>query len=219
MIRAAMGALVPARDSLEGGFGSRQKFPDTPLLLAELRWMERTPSASAERSHLALTLDRMRRGGIHDHLSGTFHRYAVDHAWHVPHFEKTLYDNAQLAALYLEAARALPDPALERVGREVLDDLVVSWQRPDGGMIVGFDADNPAGEGAYYTFTPTELDSALGPSDARLVGGLFGVTAAGERGLQGRSVLHRRDEEAAARDLGVTRTALDEAWERRGPSS
>ncbi len=122
----------------------------------------------------------MRRGGIHDPLAGTFHRYATDRVWHVPHFEKTLYDNAQLAALYLEASRVLSDPALENVGRAVLDDLLGAWQRPDGGLIVGFDADDPVGEGAYYTFTPAELTQALGPADARLVGALFGVTAAGD---------------------------------------
>src|SRR5262249_34886541 len=145
-IRAAMDALAPARDRIEGGFGSRQKFPNAPLLLAELRWTERMQGADDVRAHLVLTLDRMRRGGVRDHVAGTFHRYAVDHAWHVPHFEKTLYDNAQLAALYLEASRALAEPSLERVGRAVLDDLVASWQRPDGGLVVGFDADDPGGE-------------------------------------------------------------------------
>ncbi len=159
----------------------------------------------------------MRRGGIRDHLEGTFHRYATDRSWRVPHFEKTLYDNAQLAALYLEASRSLADPLLEKVGRAILDDLVAAWQRPDGGLIVGFDADDPVGEGAYYTFTPAELSQALGPADARLVGALFGVTAAGERALGGRSVLHRRDEATVARELDVPPAALDEAWARALP--
>jgi uncharacterized protein YyaL (SSP411 family) len=217
LLRASMVALGPGRDAAFGGFGSRQKFPDTPLLLAELRWVERIPAAIEVRDHLALTLDRMRRGGIHDHLAGTFHRYAVDRAWHVPHFEKTLYDNAQLAALYLEASRALADPSLESVGRAVLDDLLASFQRSDGGLIVGFDADDPAGEGVYYTFTPAELGATLGARDARLVGALFGVTAAGERSLGGRSVLHRRDEDPIARELDVKRAALDAAWDRARP--
>jgi hypothetical protein len=217
VLRAAMTALGPARDPAFGGFGQRQKFPDTPLLLAELRWVERTAAAAEVRAHLGLTLDRMRRGGVRDHLSGTFHRYAVDRAWLVPHFEKTLYDNAQLAALYLEAGRALGDPELTATGRAVLDDLVASWQRSDGGIIVGFDADDPGGEGAYYTFTPAELSKALGPEDARIVGALYGVTAAGERTLGGRSVLHRRDEAEVARDLGVDRAVLDQAWGRALP--
>jgi uncharacterized protein YyaL (SSP411 family) len=160
VLRAAMVTLSRARDMDEGGFGSRQKFPNTPLLLAELRWVERTEGASDVRDHLVRTLDRMRRGGVRDQLGGTFHRYAVDREWHVPHFEKTLYDNAQLASLYLEATRVLADPALERVAREVLDDLVASWQRPDGGLIVGFDADDPGGEGAYYTWSAASSTSA-----------------------------------------------------------
>jgi uncharacterized protein YyaL (SSP411 family) len=195
LLRSAMAALARARDTAEGGFGSRQKFPNTPLLVAELRWVERTPATDV-RDHLTLTLDRMRRGGVRDQLGGTFHRYAVDREWHVPHFEKTLYDNAQLASLYLEASRVLGDPALERVAREVLDDLVASWQRPDGGLIVGFDADDQGGEGAYYTWTPAELQQALGPADANTIGALFGVTGAGERALEGRSVLHRKREDA-----------------------
>jgi uncharacterized protein YyaL (SSP411 family) len=217
VLRVAMLALARARDPVEGGFGSRQKFPNTPLLLAELRWVERT-SAPEVRAHLVLTLDRMRRGGVRDQLSGSFHRYAVDEAWHVPHFEKTLYDNAQLAALYLEASRALADPSLEGVGREVLDDLIASWQGADGGLIVGFDADDALGEGRYYTFTTADFDEALGPADARLVGALFGVTPAGERSLGGRSVLHRRDEARVARELDLKSVAeLDAAWARARP--
>jgi uncharacterized protein YyaL (SSP411 family) len=217
VIRGAMASLAGARDPVEGGFGTRQKFPNTPLLLAELRWVERVPSAAEEHEHLALTLDHLRRGGVRDHLAGTFHRYATDRAWHVPHFEKTLYDNAQLAGLFLEASRVLSTPAFLDVGRAVLDDLVASWQRPDGGLVVGFDADDPGGEGAYYTFTPAELARALGAGDARIVGALFGVGPTGERALGGRSVLHRREEGSVARDLGVPRREVDEAWARALP--
>jgi hypothetical protein len=220
LLRDAMAALGPARDPVEGGFGKRQKFPNAPLLLAELRFVERTGDAATQ-GHLTLTLDRALRGGIHDHLSGTFHRYAVDRAWHVPHFEKTLYDNAQLAALYLEASRALGEgdraAAYERAGRAVLDDLIASWQRPDGGFVVGFDADDPAGEGAYYTFTPAELRRALGDDDARIVGALFGVKDAGERLLGGRSVLHRREDAEVGKEVGVEAGALAEAWARARP--
>ena len=217
LLDVAMANLEHARDPVEGGFGTGQKFPNSPLLLAELRWAARTPADASARAHVALTLDRLRRGGIHDPLAGTFHRYATDRAWRVPHFEKTLYDNAQLAALYLEASRTLGDPLLEKVGRATLDDLIAAWQRPDGGLIVGFDADDPVGEGAYYTFTPAELTQALGAADARLVGALFGVTAAGERALGGRSVLHRRDEALVAKELQVSPQALEEAWGRAQP--
>jgi uncharacterized protein len=202
LLQGAFARIERARDATEGGFGTSRKFPNTPLLLAELRFFERTRDAAA-RAHIELTLEHAMRGGIRDPLAGTFHRYATDRAWHVPHFEKTLYDNAQLAGLYLEAARALGREDFEQVGRAVLDDLVAAWQRPDGGLWVGFDADDPRGEGVYYTFTPAELTEALGPEDARVVAALFGVTEAGEPSLDGRSVLHRREDAAVATSLGL----------------
>jgi hypothetical protein len=222
LLRTAMVVLGPERDTSEGGFGRRQKFPNAPLLLAELRFVERAgdaPDATelAVKQHLALTLDRLARGGVRDHLAGSFHRYAVDRAWRVPHFEKTLYDNAQLAALYVEASRALGDRSLETIARGVLDDLIARWQRPDGGFIVGFDADDAGGEGAYYTFTPAELERALGAADARLVGALFGVDAKGEPLLGGRSVLHRRDVTVVAREVGKTPAEIEAAWGRAQP--
>jgi uncharacterized protein len=202
LLREAMERLAQSRDDEQGGFGGRQKFPNAPLLLAELRFARRTGDARA-REHLVLTLEKMARGGIRDPLAGSFHRYTVDRTWHVPHFEKTLYDNAQLAALYVEAGLWLGRADLVAVGRGVLDDLLRAWQRPDGGLVVGFDADDAGGEGAFYTWTPAELGQALGGAmrgesaeAARLAarfGEAFGVTAAGERSLGGRSVLHRQE--------------------------
>ncbi|MEO7327576.1 MAG: thioredoxin domain-containing protein [Minicystis sp.] len=190
---AALTALEGARDPQEGGFGTRRKFPNTPLLLAELRLSTRKAGGAAARAHVAFTLEKMMRGGIRDQLAGSFHRYATDRRWHVPHFEKTLYDNAQLAALYLEAGRTLARPDFVQVGRAVLDDLLAGWQRPDGGLIVGFDADDAGGEGAFSTFTPAELRAALGDEDAKIIAALYDVTDGGEPSLGGRSVLHRRE--------------------------
>lgn len=216
LLQSAFSRLDRARDATEGGFGTSRKFPNTPLLLAELRFFERTADA-ATRAHLLLTLEHAMRGGIRDPLAGTFHRYATDRAWHVPHFEKTLYDNAALAGLYLEAARALGRDDFEQVGRAVLDDLVASWQRPDGGLWVGFDADDPRGEGAYYTFTPAELTEALGPADARVIKAFFGVTEAGEASLGKRSVLHRQEDLAVATSLGLRPEQVAEVAARSRP--
>ncbi len=201
-VAAAMDRLDGSRDPELGGFGRRQKFPNAPLLLAELRYARRTGDAAA-RSHVILTLDQMLRGGVRDHLAGTFHRYAVDRAWHVPHFEKTLYDNAQLAQVYVEAGRWLEEPRFVEVGRAILDDLIDGWQRPDGGMVVGFDADDPAGEGRYYTWTPRELQAALGEEDGARFAVLFGVSEGGEPLLDGRSVLHRVSDARARETLGL----------------
>ena len=202
ILDGAMTALGRSRDLERGGFGRRQKFPNTPLLLAELRHTIRTGNADS-RSHLELTLEQIALGGIHDHVAGTFHRYAVDNRWHVPHFEKMLYDNAQLAGLYVEAGLALGRPDFVATGRAVLDDIVATWQQADGGIVVGFDADDPEGEGAFYSWTPDELNAALGPADARVVATAFGVTAAGDRAIEGRSVLHRRPDQDTASELGI----------------
>jgi hypothetical protein len=217
-IKLAFASLDRSRDATYGGFGSRQKFPTSPLLLAELRFVERTGEPVAK-AHVTLTLEQMMRGGSRDHLTGTFHRYATDRAWHVPHFERMLYDNAQLAAIYLEAGQALGRVDFTAVGAAVIEDLAASWQRPDGGLVVGFDADDPKGEGVYYTWTPAELEQAIGAPQARIVGALFGVTKAGERSLDGRSVLHRvADEAALAKSLGVAPGEPAAAFDRAFPT-
>jgi len=223
MLDTAMVELASKRDDVRGGFGSRQKFPQGPLLLAELRYAAGGdgPARDAAREHVVLSLERMMRGGLRDHLAGTFHRYTVDADWHVPHFEKTLYDNAQLAALFVEAGLRWQRPDFVDVGRAVLDDLIASWRVDGGGFIVGFDADDPGGEGAFYTWTRAELDAVLAPHEAELVALAFGVDAQvdGQReaALAGRSVLARpprltTDAELAtalATDAATVRTVLD----------
>ncbi|MCB9597594.1 MAG: thioredoxin domain-containing protein [Sandaracinaceae bacterium] len=216
VVDRAFARLATARDSRSGGFGSRQKFPNAPLLLAELRYFVRTGNALA-RDHLVNTLEQMARGGIHDVLFGSFHRYAVDPDWHVPHFEKTLYDNAQLGQLYVEAGRALEREDFVAVGRAVLDDLVERWQRPDGGLVVGFDADDPGGEGAYYTWTPAELTRALGDADGATFATMYGVTAGGDPSLEGRSVLHRVTPAALQVHLSMTPAQADAFTARVAP--
>ena len=227
LIDQAFRMLARSRDTQLGGFGTRQKFPNAPLLLAELRYVERTGDTAA-RQHLEITLDQAMRGGIRDHLYGTFHRYAVDRRWHVPHFEKTLYDNAQLAQVYVEAGLALERPEWVRVGREVLDDLIAHWQQSDGGFVVGFDADDPGGEGHYYTWTPAELRAAIGPEDAAAFATAYAVRPRGERLLEGRSVLHRLSDEelrthteltpeAVGALLARVRAPLVEVRDRRAP--
>ena len=190
----AMAAIARTRDEVRGGFGTRQKFPNVPALLFELRFASRGNDEAhvAAREHVVLTLERMRDGGLRDQLTGSFHRYTVDPGWLTPHFEKTLYDNAQLAALYLEAARVFADPAHEEVARAVLDDLLAHWQLPEGGFIVGFDADDAGGEGTYYTWTRDELDAAFDTSTATAIARTFEIRSNGER-----SVLQRTDGDLA----------------------
>ncbi|MCG8553663.1 MAG: thioredoxin domain-containing protein [Proteobacteria bacterium] len=207
----AFARLHRARDPVFGGFGFRQKFPNAPLLLAELRYGKRGNHPRA-RAHLVLTLEQMMRGGIRDHLQGTFHRYAVDRHWHVPHFEKMLYDNAQLASLYVEAGLWLDRDDFVRVGRAVLDDLIATWQQPDGGLVVGFDADDPLGEGVYYSWTPAELHAALGKKTGHAIASVYGVSEQGDRELEGaRSVLHRQPAAEVESKLGLAPQAIERA--------
>lgn len=201
---AAIDGLSRARDEVRGGFGTRQKFPQTPALLAELRWAVRDddPRRFEARTHVLDTLVAMRDGGLRDQLAGSFHRYTVDAGWHVPHFEKTLYDNAQLAALYVEAGRALDRPDLVATGRAVLDELLLHWRVDGGGFVVGFDADDAAGEGRFYTWTRGDLAAVIPAGEIDVVARAFDIDDRGVPELDGRSVLRRRPDAAVATDTG-----------------
>ena len=207
LLDRAMSGLAGQRDMTDGGFGVRTKFPNAPLLLAQLRYVKRTGDAQTK-EHLVLTLDAMSKGGIRDHLEGSFHRYSVDKRWHLPHFEKTLYDNAQLASLYIEAGLFFERDDFVLTGRLVLDHMMGWWKGEGDGYIVGYDADDPGGEGYYYSWTPDELNRIIGEKDAKIFAAAFGVTAQGDREIGGRSVLHRKDDAATAKALGITEEEL-----------
>ncbi len=216
-LNAAIDRLARLRDDARGGFGSRQKFPHTPVLLAELRWAVRAdgPDRDEAREHLVTTLEAMRDGGLRDQLAGTFHRYTVDAGWQVPHFEKMLYDNAQLAAVYLEAGRAFGRPDFVATARAVLDELLENWRVEGGGFVVGFDADDELGEGRFYTWTRSELDALLAPTERDLVARAFAIDEHGPSELHGRSVLRRQSDAAVATATSRTedgvRTAVEKA--------
>jgi uncharacterized protein YyaL (SSP411 family) len=171
-----------------GGLGGPPKFPTPPRWSFLLHRFRKTGDQRIALG-LRLTLDAMASGGIRDHLGGGFHRYAVEESWVVPHFEKMLYDNAQLASLYLEAAVALDAPRYAQVARETLDFLLGEMQAPEGGFFSSFDADSDGTEGGYYLWTPADLQAVCG-DDAGPVGMLLGVTAQGN--FEGKSILTRR---------------------------
>jgi len=180
-------------DRVDGGFSGAPKFPQPSRLSLLLRYARRTRDAGAT-AMVATTLDKMAAGGIYDHVGGGFHRYSTDAQWLVPHFEKMLYDNAQLAVVYLEAWQHTGDAGYQRVAREILDYVEREMTSPEGGFYSATDADSPtpAGhdeEGWFFTWTPAELERLLGPDDAAVVSAAYGVTARGN--FEGRNILHR----------------------------
>jgi len=175
-------------DSVFGGFGPAPKFP-YPI---HLEFLLRRWSRTGKGSLLAMattTLDKMAAGGIYDHLGGGFHRYSVDGRWLVPHFEKMLYDNALLAGCYLEAWRATSQAEYARVARETLDYLLRDMSDAAGGFYSSEDADSEGREGAFYLWTPGEVESVLGQEKAEAFCYVYDVTEPGN--FEGRNILSR----------------------------
>jgi len=159
-------------DPVHGGFGNAPKFPRPVIFNFLLRYYARTGGQDAVQMTLH-TLHAMADGGIHDHLSGGFHRYSVDAAWHVPHFEKMLYDQAQLAIAYLQAYQITHDPFYANVVRDILGYVLRDMRSTQGGFFSAEDADsqiekgNPEhGEGAFYLWTASQIEDTLGRDSA-----------------------------------------------------
>jgi len=165
-------------DAVHGGFGGAPKFPPHGRLALILREYRRRPLPEIG-GMAEITLDRMARGGIYDHIGGGFARYSVDERWLVPHFEKMLYDNAQLAPLYVEAAQAFGRADFRRVAIQTLDFWLREMTHPEGGFFSALDADSEGEEGKYYLWTPAEVIEALGEEDGRLFCRAFDITQAG----------------------------------------
>jgi uncharacterized protein len=171
-------------DEKNGGFGGAPKFPRPVVLRFLARYFTERPESAAD--HIVLhTLRAIGNGGIRDHIGGGFHRYSVDGEWRVPHFEKMLYDQAQLARAYLEASQLSRDPWFASVAADTLDYVLRDLLMPEGGFASAEDADsarpeNPAehGEGAFYIWTRKEVNEALGP-DASLFSFVYGVEEEG----------------------------------------
>jgi hypothetical protein len=207
VIVVAVQNLARTFDRVDGGFSGAPKFPQPSRLSLLLRYARRTRDTGAT-AMVTTTLDKMAAGGIYDHVGGGFHRYSTDAQWLVPHFEKMLYDNAQLAVVYLEAWQHMGEPAYERVAREILDYIASEMTSSDGGFYSATDADSPTPsghdeEGWFFTWTTDELELLLGTDDAAVVSAAYGVTKRGN--FEGRNILHRvkTDREVAA-ELGVS---------------
>jgi uncharacterized protein YyaL (SSP411 family) len=228
-------------DSRNGGFGGAPKFPRPVSLCFLLRYYART----GQREALDMTLNTLRameRGGIHDQLGGGFHRYSTGANWLVPHFEKMLYDQAQLAITYTEAHQITHDRFYADTARNILDFALREMQQPRGGFASAEDADSPissgkqeSAEGVFYIWSAAEIDAVLSKQDAAVLEYAYGVESSGNvpaqqdvRGeLKGKNVLYEaHSTEETAKKFGLTaeqaadkltagRKALFEARSRR----
>jgi uncharacterized protein YyaL (SSP411 family) len=199
-----------------GGFEGAPKFPNPKALELLLRAAARALAAGDRDGPellacVQVTLTRMAQGGIYDQLGGGFHRYSTDGQWLVPHFEKMLYDNAQLLSLYADAHQLAPDPLYARVMRETAGYLERDLRDRDGGLWAAEDADSEGVEGKFYVWTPEELRRVLDDQAAERVERYLGVVAGGNwndphgHGPRGASILHvverpTTPDEAAALD-------------------
>ena len=224
--RRAAEALLAHVDLDHGGLGGAPKFPHTQALQLLLR-QHRATGRQDLLDAVLLSCAGMARGGMYDQIGGGFHRYSVDAAWLVPHFEKMLYDNAQLPRLYLEAFQVTGDPELRRIVVETLDYVLREMRHPGGGFFSATDADSEGEEGKFFVWTPAEVAALVGPADADLVCRWWDITEEGN--FEGRSIAHLtitgeqlaklfgRTAADAAATIARARATLYDARQRRVP--
>jgi uncharacterized protein YyaL (SSP411 family) len=177
-LRQAAEQFKQAYDAANGGFGQAPKFPQPGIPLLMLRAAKRFGDRPALDMVLH-TCERMAAGGIHDQLGGGFARYAVDATWLVPHFEKMLYDNAQLVQLYLDAFLASGDSSHAGTARDILDYVLRDMTHPAGGFYSAEDADSEGHEGKFYCWTTAELSQLLTNEEFNVAVKYFGITPGG----------------------------------------
>ncbi|MEK6777688.1 MAG: thioredoxin domain-containing protein [bacterium] len=206
--RAFMG-IARNFDPVHGGFGTAPKFPQGMALSFLLRHHHRTGSPEAL-NMVEKTLESMARGGIYDQIGGGFHRYSTDEQWLVPHFEKMLYDNAVLSLVYVEAFQVTGKAEYKETAREILDYVLRDMTDPEGGFYSAEDADSEGEEGAFYVWMPEQVESILGPGNAKIFNLFYGVTRDGNF-EGGRSILHQWIEpEAFAMEQDIPLNELNE---------
>jgi hypothetical protein len=177
-LKNAAAIFKQAYDPRNGGFGGAPKFPQPSMPQLLLRCAKRFRDNEAERMVLH-SCERMAAGGIHDQLGGGFARYSVDAEWLVPHFEKMLYDNAQLAQLYLDAYQISRLESFATVARDILDYVLRDMTHPEGGFYSAEDADSEGQEGKFYCWTYEELSKLLSPEEFNVAVQCFGISAEG----------------------------------------
>ncbi len=175
IMEEALAQLRSDYDAVHGGFGQRTKFPRPPSLGLLLARLARGENAETQEM-LVRTLDAMALGGIYDHLGDGFHRYTTEPTWSIPHFEKMLYDNAQLVSVYARAYALTGRPLYRRVVERTLAYLQREMSHPDGGFFSAQDAEVAGEEGASYVWSRDEIQTLLGPERARQLLSVYQLT-------------------------------------------
>src|SRR5207245_5227943 len=188
LLDGAVNDLIAFYEPVHGGFGDAPKFPTPPPFHVLLRQFARAKDPPP----LDMTLHslwKMGAGGIYDHIGGGFHRYSTDSQWLVPHFEKMLYDNAQLVRIYLDGWRLTKENRLREVVEETLEYVRRELTHPDGAFFAAQDADSEGHEGSYFVWERGEIAAVLGAEMAEDVCRHYGVTECGN--FEGKNVLNR----------------------------
>jgi len=179
--------LAQTHDSEHGGFGRAPKFPNAGVYELFLRAFHQSKNPRFLDT-ITYTLTKMAQGGIYDHLGGGFHRYSVDEKWLVPHFEKMLYDNAQLVRVYAQVYQITGAPQFKRVVEETVDYLLREMLQPQGGFYSTQDADSEGEEGKFFVWTPQEVSQILGADAAEIFCRIYDVSEQGN--FEDKNILH-----------------------------
>lgn len=194
-------------DLIKGGSLKAPKFPMPSAWEYMLHYSYISNNGEAQRA-VEVTLDNMAFGGIYDHVGGGFARYSTDENWHIPHFEKMLYDNSQLVSLYTHAWQKTKDPLYKKVVDETLEFIEREMTSSEGGFYSSLDADSDGEEGKFYVWTKSEIDKILG-SNADVFNAYYDVTALGNW-EHGKNVLKRSSkDEKVARKFNMTVEELE----------
>jgi uncharacterized protein len=176
-----------AYDSDHGGLGRAPKFPNAGVYELFLRHYDQSKNQRFLEM-VTHTLTKMAQGGIYDHLGGGFHRYSVDEKWLVPHFEKMLYDNAQLVRIYAQLYCVTRDELFKNVTEETLDYLLREMLHSEGGFYSTQDADSEGEEGKFFIWSPQEVNQILGEEAGEIFSRIYDVSDFGN--FEGRNILH-----------------------------
>jgi len=178
LIGPAFADMQESFDAAHGGFGSAPKFPPHGQLALLAQELRREPNKELEKL-MVTTLDSMWRGGIHDHVGGGFHRYSTDGEWLLPHFEKMLYDNAQLMRAYADAYELTGHERYREAAADIFSWIEREMTGDDGGFYSALDSESDGEEGRFYVWSIAELNEVLGEDDAKLFAEVYSFTAEG----------------------------------------